>query len=157
HDAGIEAIFAFTRIRAMAPATLRLRLTAILPSCLMLSGLAAITVSTLADLIWNLPGTAFGAKRGDLVLAGVGLLLLGLVLEFRRKFARLTALPPTRRDDERPSVFMIAVWLGLATGLSEAGFHAFNKVWLNQPIYLGVDFLWMIPAADLLYFVAIGA
>ena len=57
----------------------------------------------------------------------------------------------------RWNCFLLAIWFGLATGLMEVTLLAMKKFVFHHRIWVPMDFVWMIPFADVLVFVLVGA
>src|SRR5438128_8609329 len=63
---------------------------------------------------------------------------------------RGSAFPQVERQASR--VWLIAVWVGLVTGLAEVGVQAALKFHGNRYLHLGLDVVWMAPVAYVLLF-----
>ena len=61
------------------------------------------------------------------------------------------------RSEGRVSVVLLALWFGLVTGFGELALLALRRFVLHSFLFVGRDIVWMLPLADAVLFVVLGA
>jgi arylsulfatase A-like enzyme len=86
-----------------------------------------------------------------------GSLLSGLGLATRAGWAYASGWQRRLRGGAEPAgIFLLAVWFGLITGWGQAAVFLVKKEFQGRMIWKGIDYVWMIPLANLALFVVVG-
>jgi arylsulfatase A-like enzyme len=127
-----------------------------LPIFLILMGAGVIAVALAADLVGIGDSVSLGPKQITLILAGFALVLGGLVLATPAGRRYLLKWQARVKLNTRPAgLLLIAIWFGLLTGWGETLVVLIRKLG-GRAIQMGIEFLWLVPLANLLLFIMVG-